>query len=80
MPRILITGCSSGFGLTIAQRFLDEGWEVVATMRSPRADLLPASERLTLLPLDVTDAQSIGPRSRRPVRSTRWSTTRGSAC
>ncbi|WP_339948377.1 SDR family NAD(P)-dependent oxidoreductase [uncultured Albimonas sp.] len=59
MPRILITGCSSGFGLTIAQRFLDEGWEVVATMRSPRADLLPASERLTLLPLDVTDAQSV---------------------
>ena len=36
MPRILITGCSSGFGQAIAARFLDEGWEVVATMRSTR--------------------------------------------
>jgi len=25
MPRILITGCSSGFGQAIAARFLDEG-------------------------------------------------------
>lgn len=59
MPRILITGCSTGFGLAIAQRFLAEGWEVVATMRSPREDVLPAHERLTVLPLDVTNAESI---------------------
>ncbi|SFI53193.1 SDR family oxidoreductase [Albimonas pacifica] len=59
MPKALVTGCSTGFGLAIAQRFLDEGWEVVATMRSPREDLLPAGERLTVLPLDVTDPRSI---------------------
>lgn len=59
MPRILITGTSSGFGQAIATRFLDEGWEVVATMRTPSADGLPASERLRLLALDVTDADSI---------------------
>jgi NAD(P)-dependent dehydrogenase (short-subunit alcohol dehydrogenase family) len=59
MPKILITGCSSGFGLVIAQHFLAEGWDVVATMRSPRDDLFPAHDRLTLLPLDVTDAGSI---------------------
>jgi NAD(P)-dependent dehydrogenase (short-subunit alcohol dehydrogenase family) len=59
MPKILITGCSSGFGLAIAQTFLSEGWEVVATMRTPRNDLLPANDRLKVLALDVTSAQSI---------------------
>jgi len=59
MPKILITGCSTGFGLAIAKRFLAEGWEVVATMRNPREDILPAHERLNVLALDVADAQSI---------------------
>ena len=34
MPRILITGCSTGFGLATAQHFLAEGWEVVATIET----------------------------------------------
>lgn len=59
MPTILITGTSSGFGLETARHFLAQGWRVVATMRQPRADLLPPSEQLTVLPLDVTDAASI---------------------
>jgi len=59
MNTILITGCSSGFGLETARYFLDRDWTVVATMRTPRADLLPHSDRLRILPLDVTDAGSI---------------------
>jgi NAD(P)-dependent dehydrogenase (short-subunit alcohol dehydrogenase family) len=59
MQTVLITGCSSGFGLEIARLFLDRGWRVVATLRTPRPDLLPASDRLRVLALDVTDAQSI---------------------
>ncbi len=59
MPRILITGCSSGFGQAIAARFLNEGWEVVATMRAPSTQGLPASDRLRILSLDVTDPHSI---------------------
>lgn len=56
---VLITGCSSGFGLETARFFLDKGWHVVATMRTPRDGLLPASDRLRVLALDVTDPDSI---------------------
>lgn len=59
MPKILITGCSSGFGLATAQKFLDAGWDVVATKRTPRNELLPSNDRLEVLPLDVTSANSI---------------------
>jgi len=59
MKTILITGCSSGYGLATARHFLANGWRVVATMRTPRHDLLPASDHLVVLPLDVTDAHSV---------------------
>ncbi|MFQ1699888.1 SDR family oxidoreductase [Loktanella agnita] len=59
MKTVMITGCSSGFGLETARHFLAQGWSVVATMRKPDAALLPASERLRLLSLDVTDGASI---------------------
>jgi NAD(P)-dependent dehydrogenase (short-subunit alcohol dehydrogenase family) len=60
MKTVLITGCSSGFGLETARYFLERDWQVIASMRTPREDLLPPSPRLRVLPLDVTDAQSIG--------------------
>ena len=56
---ILITGCSSGFGKSTAARFLTEGWNVVATMRTPQTDLFLPSERLLVTSLDVTRPQSI---------------------
>lgn len=59
MSTVMITGCSSGFGLETARLFLARGWDVVATMRTPDAGLLPASDRLRLLALDITDADSI---------------------
>jgi NAD(P)-dependent dehydrogenase (short-subunit alcohol dehydrogenase family) len=59
MKTILITGCSSGFGLDTARTFHQRGWQVIATMRTPRQDLLPQSDRLRVLALDVTDAHSI---------------------
>ena len=59
MNTILITGCSSGFGLDTASYFLGRDWTVIATMRNPRDDLLPPTDRLRILPLDVTDADSI---------------------
>ncbi|BBP78039.1 hypothetical protein PHLH7_41430 [Pseudomonas sp. Ost2] len=59
MKTVLITGCSSGYGLETARYFHAQGWNVIATMRTPREDLLPVSERLRVLALDVTQPESI---------------------
>lgn len=59
MQTVLITGCSTGFGRETALEFLDKGWTVVATMRDPSASTLPAAGKLRVLPLDVTDPDSI---------------------
>jgi NAD(P)-dependent dehydrogenase (short-subunit alcohol dehydrogenase family) len=56
---VLITGSSSGYGLETARLFLARGWNVIATMRTPREDVLAPSERLRLLALDVRDPDSI---------------------
>lgn len=59
MKTVLITGCSSGYGLETARHFHARGWNVIATMRSPREDILPRSDRLRVLALDVTRPESI---------------------
>ncbi|WP_434713750.1 SDR family oxidoreductase (plasmid) [Rhizobium sp. YTUHZ045] len=59
MKTVLVTGCSSGFGLEIARFFLAQGWKVIATMRTPRQDLLPPSDQLKIVALDVTSPESI---------------------
>ena len=59
MNTVLITGSSSGHGLETARYFHSQGWSVIATMRAPRPDVLPESERLRILPLDATNPASI---------------------
>ncbi|MBX5136420.1 SDR family oxidoreductase [Rhizobium lentis] len=59
MKTVLVTGCSSGFGLEIARFFLAQGWKVIATMRTPSQDLLPPSDQLKIVALDVTRPESI---------------------
>ena len=59
MKTVLITGCSSGFGLETARYFLARHWRVIATMRTPNIELLPPSDLLKVIKLDVTDASSI---------------------
>lgn len=59
MKTVLITGCSSGYGLETARHFHAQGWNVVATMRTPREELLPRSDRLRVVGLDVTKPESI---------------------
>jgi NAD(P)-dependent dehydrogenase (short-subunit alcohol dehydrogenase family) len=59
MKSVLITGCSSGYGLETARYFHSQGWNVIATMRTPREGLLPESHRLRVIALDVTKPESI---------------------
>src|SRR5262245_25755119 len=59
MKTVLITGCSSGYGLETARYFHAQGWNVIATMRNPREHVLPESQRLRVVPLDVTKPDSI---------------------
>jgi len=59
MKTVLITGASSGYGLETARHFHAQGWKVIATMRTPRKDVLPESPRMQVVALDVTNAASI---------------------
>lgn len=66
MPSMLITGASTGIGFATVLRFARAGYRTWATMRNPARDAAPleearAAEKLDIevLPLDVTDADSI---------------------
>src|SRR5579863_8258641 len=59
MKTVLITGCSSGYGLETARHFHAQGWNVIATMRMPREEILPRSDRLRMVALDVTKPELI---------------------
>ena len=57
---VLITGCSSGFGKLAANTFQEQGWNVVATMRSPEKETeLTDSDVMKVTRLDVSDQASI---------------------
>jgi NADP-dependent 3-hydroxy acid dehydrogenase YdfG len=57
---ILITGASSGIGKTTAKFFHNNGWNVIATMRSPEHETeLTELENVHVIKLDVTDEVSI---------------------
>ena len=84
MKTVLITGCSSGYGRATATHFLERGWNVVATMRSPQKALglprvraaPPASARRDRPWLDRPRRSATA--SRRSAGSTSSSTTPGS--
>ncbi|WP_328491778.1 SDR family oxidoreductase [Streptomyces sp. NBC_00414] len=59
MKTVLITGVSSGYGRETALHFHSQGWNVIATMRTPRAGVLPESDRLRVVELDVTEPETI---------------------
>jgi NADP-dependent 3-hydroxy acid dehydrogenase YdfG len=60
MKTILITGASSGIGKATAIHFQKQGWNVIATMRTPEKETeLNKLENVQLERLDVLDLESI---------------------
>lgn len=60
MKTIFITGASTGLGKATAKLFARNGWKVIATMRKPENEKeLDQEDNITLLPLDVTNAEQI---------------------
>ena len=55
---VLITGCSSGIGLGLAQAFHARGWRVTAALRNT-ADLPPGIAGLRTIALDLADQEQI---------------------
>jgi NAD(P)-dependent dehydrogenase (short-subunit alcohol dehydrogenase family) len=61
---VLITGSSRGIGLEFAKRYAEQGWDVIATARSPEDDdhlqaLAAAHKNIRMETLDVTDHAGI---------------------
>jgi len=57
---IFITGASTGLGKATAKLFQSKGWTVIATMRKPERETeLTQLENVSVLPLDVTNAEQI---------------------
>lgn len=63
---VLITGANRGIGLELVKRYLqEEDWQVIATCRQPenavelKQLVASSSNRLNILPLEVTDSASV---------------------
>ncbi len=58
---VWITGASSGIGLSLTKRYLDDGWKVLASARTQGelAPLLDTYEHLTFASFDVSDGNQL---------------------
>ena len=59
MRSVLITGCSSGIGATVARGLTMRGWRVFATARKPEDVERLQAEGMESLLLDLNDSASI---------------------
>ena len=84
MKTIFITGASTGLGRATAVLFAAKGWKVIATMRTPEKETeLAAMANVTLMQLDVTNAEQVTeverePSARRPGDP--WPSTAAAPC
>lgn len=55
----LVVGATKGLGLGLVERYLTEGWRVIATTIEPSPGLDALGDRIELHPLDITDAAAV---------------------
>lgn len=63
-PTVFITGSNRGIGLGLVKEYAKNGWQVIATCRSPERarelqDLAKENDKIIIEQLDVTDAARI---------------------
>ncbi|MTH14789.1 SDR family oxidoreductase [Flavobacterium sp. LC2016-01] len=59
MKTIFITGTSSGLGKAAVHLFHSKGWNVIATIRNIDKANFEGLERVTILPLDITEPEQV---------------------
>ncbi|MEO5375253.1 MAG: SDR family oxidoreductase [Alphaproteobacteria bacterium] len=59
MGTVLITGANRGIGLEFAKQYAADGWQVIATCRSPDQSRELAALKVEVEPLDVADDSSM---------------------
>src|SRR5258706_11027388 len=55
--KVLITGCSSGFGKLMVLQFVKGGWQVLGTTRHPELCQMAPQSGLTILPCNVASKE-----------------------
>ena len=61
MKTAIVTGASSGIGLAVARKFLDQGWTVglLARRQDKLAEIAEVQSRAIVLPCDVTEPKAV---------------------
>jgi NAD(P)-dependent dehydrogenase (short-subunit alcohol dehydrogenase family) len=58
LPQVLVTGANRGIGLEFARQYSADGWEVIATVREPSAELA-AIAGVRVEQLDMADLEAV---------------------
>lgn len=59
MPRVLVTGASSGIGEAFARQYAADGWQVIATVRDQASADALAAQGIDVRRLDMRDFEGI---------------------
>jgi NAD(P)-dependent dehydrogenase (short-subunit alcohol dehydrogenase family) len=59
MPCVLVTGAGRGLGLALSQVYYEAGYDVIATIRNKKAEVIVQRSATRILYMDITDIEAI---------------------